>query len=174
MSLPLVTRFGADPLLDLELTNKQYVDNRGGNTFARVMKLVDTARASQDTVENDPELFIALNASKHYTGMIYCWLRGPAAADFKYRWSLPSGATFTDMANSAWSGVSDGATVDMTTEVLVTLPGVGLDVRLLCLGFRITTDTAGTLNFQWSQFASITTATIVLENSVLIVFEDPD
>jgi len=30
MSLPLVTRFGADPLLDLEVANKQYVDNSGG------------------------------------------------------------------------------------------------------------------------------------------------
>jgi len=27
MSLPLVTRFGADPLLDLEVANKRYVDN---------------------------------------------------------------------------------------------------------------------------------------------------
>jgi len=29
MSLPLVTRFGADPLLDLEVANKRYVDNSG-------------------------------------------------------------------------------------------------------------------------------------------------
>jgi len=28
MSLPLVTRFGADPLLDLELANKRYVDSQ--------------------------------------------------------------------------------------------------------------------------------------------------
>jgi len=30
MSLPLVTRFGADPLLDLEVANKRYVDSSGG------------------------------------------------------------------------------------------------------------------------------------------------
>jgi len=30
MSLPLVTRFGADPLLDLEVANKRYVDASGG------------------------------------------------------------------------------------------------------------------------------------------------
>jgi len=30
LSLPLTTRFGADPLLDLELANKQYVDNSSG------------------------------------------------------------------------------------------------------------------------------------------------
>jgi len=28
MSLPLVTRFGADPLLDLEVANKKYVDSK--------------------------------------------------------------------------------------------------------------------------------------------------
>jgi len=33
MSLPLVTRFGADPLLDLEVANKQYVDNNTGSGF---------------------------------------------------------------------------------------------------------------------------------------------
>jgi len=32
MSLPLVTRFGADPLLDLEVANKRYVDNSGGGS----------------------------------------------------------------------------------------------------------------------------------------------
>jgi len=36
MSLPLVTRFGADPLLDLEIANKRYVDNSsgGGGTWS--------------------------------------------------------------------------------------------------------------------------------------------
>jgi len=32
MSLPLVTRFGADPLLDLEVANKRYVDAGGGSS----------------------------------------------------------------------------------------------------------------------------------------------
>jgi len=32
MSLPLVTRFGADPLLDLEVANKRYVDASGGGS----------------------------------------------------------------------------------------------------------------------------------------------
>jgi len=37
MSLPLVTRFGADPLLDLEVANKRYVDNSSGGTNSSVM-----------------------------------------------------------------------------------------------------------------------------------------
>jgi len=31
MSLPLVTRFGADPVQDLEVANKRYVDTSGGS-----------------------------------------------------------------------------------------------------------------------------------------------
>jgi len=31
LSLPLVTRFGADPLQDLEVANKRYVDTSGGS-----------------------------------------------------------------------------------------------------------------------------------------------
>jgi len=37
MSLPLVTRFGADPLLDLEVANKRYVDASGGGTLQPII-----------------------------------------------------------------------------------------------------------------------------------------
>jgi len=37
MSLPLVTRFGADPLLDLEVANKRYVDNSAGGINSAVV-----------------------------------------------------------------------------------------------------------------------------------------
>jgi len=35
MSLPLVTRFGADPSQDLEVANKRYVDSSGGGATPR-------------------------------------------------------------------------------------------------------------------------------------------
>lgn len=37
MSLPLVTRFGADPLLDLEIANKRYVDNSLPSAASMIM-----------------------------------------------------------------------------------------------------------------------------------------
>jgi len=48
MSLPLVTRFGADPLLDLEVANKRYVDSSGGGGDKRVI-LADIGDHVTDT-----------------------------------------------------------------------------------------------------------------------------
>jgi len=46
MSLPLVTRFGADPLLDLEVANKRYVDNNASGALQMM------AQAFHDTITN--------------------------------------------------------------------------------------------------------------------------
>jgi len=40
MSLPLVTRFGADPIQDLEVANKRYVDSSGGGGIVSVQTVV--------------------------------------------------------------------------------------------------------------------------------------
>jgi len=50
MSLPLVTRFGADPLLDLEVANKQYVDNSGGGSAKDVWTMLFTGTQSSNSV----------------------------------------------------------------------------------------------------------------------------
>jgi len=48
MSFPLVTRFGADPIKDLELANKRYVDNAGGGVDigCKVTKSADQSIAN--------------------------------------------------------------------------------------------------------------------------------
>jgi len=46
MSLPLVTRFGADPLLDLEVANKRYVDTSGGGATITAQEVVLTSNFS--------------------------------------------------------------------------------------------------------------------------------
>jgi len=50
MSLPLVTRFGADPLLDLEVANKQYVDSSGGGAAKDIWTMCYLGTQSSNTV----------------------------------------------------------------------------------------------------------------------------
>jgi len=49
LSLPLVTRFGADPLLDLEVANKRYVDSSGGGATPRIVfSYTEITRSNND------------------------------------------------------------------------------------------------------------------------------
>jgi len=54
LSLPLVTRFGADPSVDLEVANKRYVDTSGGGatvTTQRVALASDFSTSSTSFVD---------------------------------------------------------------------------------------------------------------------------
>jgi len=49
MSLPLVTRFGADPLLDLEVANKRYVDSSGGGANVTIQTITPAEFTTSST-----------------------------------------------------------------------------------------------------------------------------
>jgi len=58
----LVTRFGADPLLDLEVANKRYVDNSGG------VGLQVWGNVAHDTITNtEANTFFSLNSASGTT-----------------------------------------------------------------------------------------------------------
>jgi len=49
MSLPLVTRFGADPILDLEVANKRYVDTSGGGATVTIQNITAASFSTSST-----------------------------------------------------------------------------------------------------------------------------
>jgi len=75
MSLPLVTRFGANPRLDLELANKQYVDTSGGLTFAKVVKAVTQTVNDSTVLVDDDELLASLEANKTYCFLLFIYIQ---------------------------------------------------------------------------------------------------
>jgi len=173
MSLPLVTRFGADPLLDLEVANKRYVDNSSGGTgqtFARIVKKLDETITSDTTLHDDDELFVAVNASKTYYVLFALTVTSHAAADWKFATSTPSGSTATQIVGRFQSNGMFG-----TND-----PNVGVGsptdntVQMLHLSMRVITTTAGNIQFQWAQNISNGNNTTVNQGAFMVVWEETD
>jgi len=166
MSLPLVTRFGANPLLDLELANKQYVDTGGGAQFARVVKLLDETVAD-NTLQNDDELFIALRENREYYFQV--WLKVLTASstpDIKEAFSVQAGATggFAELVNPNYP-----YNLDLTDTHTQGITG-GVNPRGQILsGVVHMGGTAGNLQLQWAQNTTSAPNPVTLEAGTLMV-----
>jgi len=171
MSFPLVTRFGANPLLDLELANKNYVDNSGGGGvgFAKVVKTVDQSQTDNAVPIDDDELFIPLNANKIYGMILIIWGISQLVPDYRHQVSIPAGATLT--ANiGTWNGDQDNATIDLTSADGIAWAATA--IRIIQLNFRvITAGTAGDFQYKWSQNVSDPQTTTVKAGSMLVAWE---
>jgi len=172
MSLPLVTRFGADPLLDLELANKQYVDAGGGGgsglTFARKIKATDESITSDIVPHDDDTLFFTPNINKTYFILLIMFFNTPSPADIRTSMSIPTGATATRF-NGTWSGVSGGNVADW--EVDDFNAGSSATQYITMAGRVKMGATAGDINWQWAQFVANAGATTVEQGSMLLAWE---
>jgi len=173
MSLPLVTRFGADPLLDLEIANKRYVDNSGGSglTFAKIVKTIDEVRDTDTTLRDDSELFFTPTINNIYHIMVIIDYRSASNADWKYVVTVPSGATAKKWVGN-WNPDTDRF-ADTWTDVSPTVDGVGvaIDSWVQMMGILVMGSTAGDFNFQWGQVTSQATDTTVMAGSLMLVWE---
>jgi len=172
MSLPLVTRYGADPLLDLEIANKQYVDNNSsaGNTFARVVKKVREVRDNDTTLTDDAELFISMDGdNRNYGFLMMLFYASGTTPDFSYTFTVPSGA-LADWMLDTWVSAGNMTMVDENFRVDVTVNSAAL--HMLCIsGFVRMGSTAGDLTFQWAQRVSAGTDVDVFEGSYLVMWD---
>jgi len=170
MSLPLVTRFGADPLLDLEIANKRYVDNSGGGgkTFAAITKSVEQIVNNSSTFVDDDELFFAATASKVYGFYLVIHLISGGTPDIKTKFTLPSGAVGT-ISGAGLQGGTAGASQDITVSDFHATNNT--NQNLAFVGRIIMDTTAGNCNLQWAQNVATASNTKVLAGSYLIVWE---
>lgn len=168
-----VTRFGPQPLLANEIANKAYVDAGSGGTgqtFARVVKKIDETINSSTVLQDDDELFVALNANKIYTWLLLFYVNSGATPDFKYAFSIPAGATGLRMDVSQFFVVDDENTSAITTTVNF---GTATPVKSSSnWGRVIMGGTAGNLQMQWAQLNSNAGDTTVEAGSLLVVWEE--
>jgi len=128
------------------------------------------------TMQNDDELFSAVEANATYDVDLHLLYDAATAADITIGWTGPSGAAM------AWGMV--GAQVNVTSSG--TVPDVTMQTRIISEvqdlgggpstgtyawvhGTLTTAGTSGTLNFRWAQRALSATATNVRAGSQLIV-----
>ena len=140
-----------------------------GNTFARVVKKVDETINNSSVLQDDNELFIPLEANKIYGYELKLFYSSPTDTDFKYAFTIPTGATGTKAAAGDWSSTDDSATSSVTvSNSVITASGVRFTPNS---GNIIMSSTAGNLQLQWAQNTAETNNTTVTQGSYLIVWE---
>lgn len=163
----------------------QYPDIRAGLTVTgnllRAMLPIesvldsDTTPWNNNTTYADTGLVVPLEANASYLGWTTLFYVGPAAADLKFRYSIPTGATGRRGGTAAGTGATGAdpsservwVTSNLTSDIVigdsgsVHFPGIER--------FRINTTNAGSLAVQAAQFVATVGDTIVLAHSSLQV-----
>jgi len=128
---------------------------------------------SSVTLQNDDDLFVAVDANAAYDVRLILRYQAATAGDIQIGWTAPAGSTHTNTYLHALSttavGGGDDVIVAGTTAPGAGGVGSGTDVALIWEGLLITAGTAGTLRLQWAQLASFATGTSVLAGSKLIL-----
>jgi len=164
---PKITRYGADPLTDFELGNKQYVDNNSGaGAGIFVGKTVDQVINNVNTLVNDDQLLIPLEANSSYWWLLNCYYLSQADSDFQLALTIPSGA----VGNFDLLGDLNGVPYNYATTITISASAI-LQYAGLLWGNVITDSTAGNVQFQWSQVAAKVSDTTVFEGSTFVAWK---
>lgn len=139
----------------------------GGIVTKVVRKTADETIVSSTVLQDDDHLVLAIGANEVWHIRLILLYTSPAAADIKYSWTIPVGATITwgnmhpvenayelyDTSGTTTAGVStSGGTRDITFADIIVINGAN----------------AGNVQFQWAQNTSNVGNTKVLANSCLI------
>jgi len=139
-------------------------------TFSRVFvrKTADESVTSSTTVQNDDHLFLAVAANIVY--VLDAWLVtfcSVDTTDFKMGFTLPSGATLSFSANGLKFNttgdvhglIQQQALINQSSPTATQVAGtVGDNTVVNVRGLLTVGSTAGNLQLQWAQFASVATA----------------
>jgi len=165
LSLPLTTRFGADPVLDLELANKQYVDNASGGSLGKALGQDFTVNNST-TLVNVPNFSVAVEASSFYYFRLSMRSTSGTTPDVKLGFTIPSGAT----GGYTWLLASPN-TADRLWGTPAALAGTGAIALSNIAGLLITDTTAGTFQIQWAQNTANASDTTMLTGTTFVMIK---
>ncbi len=140
-----------------------------GNTFARVVKKADEIVNNSTAFQNDDELVVALQANKTYCGILNCIINSSAVADFKYAFTIPSGASGSKTNSSLSSVVAPASASIIDVDIL---NGIAADGMFQLYFKIIVTATAGNLQLRWAQNTAEVSDTKVIQGSSLVIWEE--
>ena len=139
----------------------------GRNPFALVIKKTDETRVSDIVVANDAEIKFTANPNKDYTIRLWLITNSVAAADFDYKWTVPSGSI--GFVDSAWDANTNTAFTDWTGEQF--LGGNATNLVVPVMGRALIGVTGGEVNLQWAQNVSDVGDTTVKAGTMIEVYE---
>lgn len=138
------------------------------NTFGRVVKKDDETISNDTTLQDDDELFVALQINREYFIELSVFYDTTAVADLKTDITVPAGASGVKVSGIWTSG--DQATTAIGSAL--THAGTGA-VRIFMQYVQITMGaTAGNVQFRWAQNTGEVSNTIIKAGSAMIVYEE--
>lgn len=146
----------------------------GGPTIVR--KTADETLGNSTTVQADDHLLFAIETSGFYTFSLYVIYQSPAAADIKWNWSLPAGATGQSLAIYMTTGTTDCQTNNtpnirenaLTVEMAAGSEADAVNCVFQVKGQVLSGGTAGNVVLQWAKLVGDAGTTRVMTNSYLI------
>jgi len=160
MSLPLVTRFGADPLLDRELATKNYVDERGG-FWTIVIKPTTTTINDDNTLNPDPDLLFPMDIDGNYYFEMDVLYQSTSFADLLLSFLIPTNAIMD------WDIITFVGSKAATQQSASSGNSQPLNIIVQIRGYVQMGDTAGNMVFEWSQQQAEMTDTDVFKDSFI-------
>ncbi len=142
-----------------------------GNTFVRVVRTADTTITTDTTLGDDLQLKATLDISKHYHFELKLWHQSHTTPDFKFDFTLPSGAT-GDYAVTAYDPLISSNTVAHNITSVIATTTSNVTQYSVITGRIIMSTTAGQIVFRWAQNTSSGSDTIVLKGSTLIIWKE--
>lgn len=160
----------ANPVGPLRAAALEQISDEIGGWY--VAKTSDESVTSSTTLQNDDELFIPVVASATYIMTSMIVYRAAATPQIKINWTVPAGGTMLWTPGSLDSAVTAGfngninkAIYDLSVAPTLGCGGAAQSIVATPSGVITTSSTAGNLQFQWAQFASNATATVVKAGS---------
>lgn len=142
-------------------------------TTGSVWKASDESVTSSTTMQDDNELFFAMDANSKYSFHGVISYEGGQTGDFKFQFTVPSGATGRRHSLHAQSTATSCSSAGQNTwggPITTAVTGIGAtgaQCEAIVDGFVSTAGTAGTLQLQFAQDTSDVTATTIKAGSFL-------
>jgi len=152
----------ANPIDDLDIANKQYVDNTLGLWDYVIIKTADQTINNQ-SIETDTELLQELEANALYMFESHVLFSSPNLADFQHTYQYGTG---TEFSSAKWGGLSAVTNTDFGT--LLSFATDSTKELVKTVGYVETTD-VDTLDYIWGQSSPITQDTTVYKGSMLLI-----
>ena len=145
-------------------------DITGLSEIEFVHKTADETVNNSSTLQNDDDILASLAANEIVAFRAHIRFNSNGTADFKYAFTVPSGATLAfSSANDTTSGFVNETQGSGTA---VSLAANTLDSAIEIFGFVANGGNTGNLQFQWAQDTANVSDTKVLENSHLMVWRE--
>lgn len=175
---PLAVRVDGSTIQINGSNELEAVGSSGDSRLIVIVKAANEIVNDSVTLQNDDDFAFSVAANKTYLVDLYLRLNGGIAADFKFAWTLPAGASVNWAAEAEGGGgglgfywapkdTAQGSQQALNTGTISVNGSANTPQGMHLTAIIIVGGTAGTAQLQWAQNTQTVADSIVLANSML-------